>query len=235
MTNLLLIEDNGDETLYLDTNTDQYVFTTDDGTLLRVTHPIHGDVGPDTFSHEAVGPWELTQIAANDQGGYNGLLVSATGITSLWSLDATGAYVSHTVYDDISPLEGLFEADLNGDGNALTLIEDNGDETLYLDTNTDQYVFTTDDGTLLRVTHPIHGDVGPDTFSHEAVGPWELTQIAANDQGGYNGLLVSATGITSLWSLGATGAYVSHTVYDDISPLEGLFEADLNGDSIIFG
>ncbi len=113
---LTLIEDDGDEALYLDITTDSYVFTNSNGDQSQIYFGSN-PVGPNTYSHN--GDWSAQHIAANDAGGYTVLWSAGDGTWSLWQLDADGVRISDRVLGDqsaLAPFEEQFQTELDGDG-----------------------------------------------------------------------------------------------------------------------
>ncbi|MBW3245841.1 hypothetical protein KUV57_24745 [Epibacterium sp. DP7N7-1] len=217
-----MIEDNGVEALYLDTDSNHYVFRNAEGTEITVNHPTFGAVGPDTYAG-----WTALQVASNGAGGYSLIWQHSNGEYSVWQMNANGTYQSNVIVSNVSHLEGQFQTDLDGDDRVLSLIEDNGDEALYLDTGSNHYVFRNAEGAEITVNHPTLGAVGPDTYAEDGS---NTLHVASNDAGGYSLIWQNSNGEYSVWQMDADGTYQSNVIVSDVSHLEGQFQTDLDGD-----
>ncbi|UWR47016.1 hypothetical protein [Phaeobacter inhibens] len=229
LQNLTLIEDDGDEALYLDTAADHYVFTNGNGDQIGIYNG-STPIGPNSYTQND--GWSARHIAANDAGGYTVLWNAGDGTWSLWQLNADGVRVSDQVLGDqsaLAPFEEQFQTELDGVLQNLTLIEDDGDEALYLDTAADHYVFTNGNGDQIGIYNG-STPIGPNSYTQND--GWSARHIAANDAGGYTVLWNAGDGTWSLWQLNADGVRVSDQVLGDqsaLAPFEEQFQTELDG------
>ncbi|UWR40171.1 hypothetical protein K4F85_12025 [Phaeobacter inhibens] len=229
LQNLTLIEDDGDEALYLDTAADHYVFTNGNGDQIGIYNG-STPIGPNSYTHND--GWSARHIAANDAGGYTVLWNAGDGTWSLWQLNADGVRVSDQVLGDqsaLAPFEEQFQTELDGVLQNLTLIEDDGDEALYLDTAADHYVFTNGNADQIGIYNG-STPIGPNSYTHND--GWSARHIAANDAGGYTVLWNAGDDTWSLWQLNADGVRVSDQVLGDqsaLAPFEEQFQTELDG------
>ena len=110
------IKDDGEEALYLNTETDTYVFMNETGDQIGIFNG-STPIGPNTYTHHE--GLSGRHIAANDAGRYTMLWNAGSGTWSLSQLNADGVRVSDQVLGDqsaLEPFELQFQADLNGDG-----------------------------------------------------------------------------------------------------------------------
>ncbi|MEM7633294.1 MAG: M10 family metallopeptidase C-terminal domain-containing protein [Pseudomonadota bacterium] len=178
-----------------------------------------GDVGPATLAG-----WSAVQAEASDTG-FAVLWNHDDGRYVVWQTDAAGVYQSSYAVQntELSGLETLFAADLNGDG-ATGVIEDNGAYQLSVDANGAYQV--SDDGSASINLEYNSADVGPTTLAG-----WSAVQAEATDDG-FAVLWNHDDGRYVVWETDTEGVYESSYAVPEtqLTGLETLFAADLNGD-----
>ncbi|MEP6335911.1 MAG: VCBS domain-containing protein [Anderseniella sp.] len=177
------------------------------------------DVGPASFAG-----WSAVQAEATATG-MKVVWHHDDGMYLVWETDAAGIYEgSYNLQEaDVTELETLFAADLDGDG-GVGVIEDSGAFQLAINTG-GAYQVSNGDGSPVVLEYN-NADVGPNTLAG-----WSAVQAEATDSG-FVVLWNHDDDSYGVWETDLTGAYEnSYAVPESqLTGLETLFAADLNGD-----
>ena len=228
--NITLIEDNGNYSLSYSSN-GYYIIHNNDITINLPSNDNMAELG---------GLWQGLQIEANEDGTYQLLAYSADDQEyAVITVAASGEFVedSEINFSDetqLINLEDFYSVDLNEDtqiGHTTTLIENNGDYSLYTSDVTGAYFVLTPESETVSITY--YGTpITPDTYTG-----WEILHVEELDEHYYSLLWYNSTYDFYTFDLVDQNyefvAEINLISLGDFLLAESIFEVDLTDDNEI--